>query len=172
MIMTVALALMAGMLPTSKVQAQDVITPATQVDPAAAAKAEKEARKAQKAQEKAEKKAKKAEKEAKKRKKAREKAEDAKKDAEKATRRLQRRLLAKALPRLRPRLQRLRPRLRKLRPRQRNWPKRLSKKKSPSNRGRGFFYKLSTVNCQLYCRRAAISSLFSVLVPMVIRRQF
>ena len=70
-IMTVALALMAGMLPTSKVQAQDVITAATnQVDAEAAAKAEKEARKAQKAQEKAEKKAKKAEKEAKKRKKA------------------------------------------------------------------------------------------------------
>ena len=37
MIMTVALALMAGMLPTSKVQAQDVITPASQVDPVAAA---------------------------------------------------------------------------------------------------------------------------------------
>ena len=48
MIMTVALALMAGMLPTSKVQAQDVITTASQVDPVAAAKAEKEARKAQK----------------------------------------------------------------------------------------------------------------------------
>jgi hypothetical protein len=81
-ILTVALALMAGMLPTSTVQAQDVITSASQIDPAAAAKAEKEARKAQKAQEKAEKKAKKAEKEAKKRKKAREDAEDAKKDAE------------------------------------------------------------------------------------------
>ena len=77
MIMTVVLALMAGMLPTSKVQAQDVITPASQVDPVAAAKAEKEARKAQKAQEKAEKKARKAEKEAKKRKKAIEDAEDA-----------------------------------------------------------------------------------------------
>ena len=89
MIMTVALALMAGMLPTSKVQAQDVITPASQVDPVAAAKAEKEARKAQKAQEKAEKKARKAEKEAKKRKKAIEDAEDAKEDAEKAMKKAQ-----------------------------------------------------------------------------------
>ena len=38
LVLTVSLALMAGMLPISKVQAQDVITtPATQVDPAALA---------------------------------------------------------------------------------------------------------------------------------------
>lgn len=36
-IMTVALAMMAGMLPTSNAQAQDVITSASQVDPVAAA---------------------------------------------------------------------------------------------------------------------------------------